>query len=51
MRAPSKADHLLLADAPTFEILKGTRSLQAYRSAEQDNIDAVYYDPEYYYGT
>lgn len=47
-----QADVLLIADAPTFEILKSRGMLAAYRSPYADEIDPAYYDPDYtYYGT
>jgi iron(III) transport system substrate-binding protein len=47
-----QADVLLVADAPTFELLKAQGLLDAYCSPEAEAIDASYYDPEcYYFGT
>ena len=47
-----QADVLLLADAPTFEILKARDLLEAYDAPNAADLDAAYYDPEgYYYGT
>ncbi len=47
-----QADVLLLADAPTFEILKARGLLAAYDAPDAAGIDAAYYDPAgYYYGT
>ncbi|MEM7734264.1 MAG: ABC transporter substrate-binding protein [Deinococcota bacterium] len=47
-----QADVLLVADAPTFEILKAEELLEPYMSPEAEAIDAIYYDPEgFYYGT
>lgn len=47
-----QADVLLVADAPTFEILKSRGLLEAYRSPYAGDIDPVYYDPDHtYYGT
>lgn len=47
-----QADVLLVADAPTFEILKARGMLASYRSPYADDIDPAYYDPDYtYYGT
>src|SRR5690606_40116761 len=42
----------LIADAPTFEILKSRGMLESYRSPHADDIDPAYYDPDFtYYGT
>lgn len=47
-----QADVLLVADAPTFEILKGEDLLEPYLSPNRLDIDAAYYDDEgFYYGT
>lgn len=47
-----QADVLLVADAPTFELLKARDLLESYRSISAGAIDARYADPEgYYYGT
>lgn len=47
-----QADVLLIADAPTFEILKSRGMLESYRSPHADDIDPAYYDPDFtYYGT
>ena len=47
-----QADVLLVADAPTFEILKSQDLLESYMSPNADAIDPAYYDPEgFYYGT
>ena len=47
-----QADVLLLADAPTFEILKARDLLTAYDAPNVADLGAAYYDPEgYYYGT
>lgn len=47
-----QADVLLIADAPTFEILKSRGFLASYRSPYADEIDPAYYDPDHtYYGT
>ncbi len=44
--------YLVVADAPTFEILKSRGMLASYRSPYADDIDPAYYDPDYtYYGT
>jgi iron(III) transport system substrate-binding protein len=44
-----QADVLLVADAPTFEILKARELLEPYRSPEAAAIDPVYLDPDGYY--
>jgi iron(III) transport system substrate-binding protein len=41
-----QADVLLVADAPTFELLKARDLLEAYVSPEAAAIDAVYLDPD-----
>jgi len=47
-----QADVLLVADAPTFEILKARGLLASYRSPYAGDIDPLYYDRDYtYYGT
>ena len=47
-----QADVLLVADAPTFELLKARDLLEPYRSISAGAIDPRYADPEgYYYGT
>ena len=47
-----QADVLLLADAPTFEILKARDLLTAYDAPNVADLASAYYDPEgYYYGT
>ena len=47
-----QADVLLVADAPTFEILKTRDLLEPYLSPNAEAIDAQYRDLEgYYYGT
>ena len=47
-----QADVLLVADAPTFEILKNRDLLESYESPNAEAIDPAYYDPEgFYYGT
>lgn len=47
-----QADVLLVADAPTFEILRGQDMLQSYTSPSAAAIDPAYYDSEgFYYGT
>lgn len=47
-----QADVLLVADAPTFEILKARGLLEPYRSPHAEHIDPVYYDRDCtYYGT
>ena len=47
-----QADVLLVADAPTFEILKNRDLLESYGSPNAEAIDPAYYDPEgFYYGT
>jgi len=47
-----QADVLLVADAPTFEVLKGRGLLEPYASPEAGSIDAAYADPDgTYYGT
>ncbi len=47
-----QADVLLVADAPTFELLKGQDLLEPYCSPEAEAIDPVYYDPDcHYFGT
>lgn len=47
-----QADVLLVADAPTFELLKERDLLEPYRSISAGAIGAAYADPAgYYYGT
>ncbi len=47
-----QADVLLVADAPTFELLKARGLLQPYAPAEAAAIDAAYVDPDgTYFGT
>lgn len=47
-----QADVLLLADAPTFELLKARDLLQSYQPAEAAAIAAAYLDPDgTYFGT
>lgn len=47
-----QADVLLVADAPTFEILQREDLLEAYLSPNASDIDPAYYDAEgFYYGT
>lgn len=47
-----QADVLLVADAPTFELLKERELLEPYCSPEAAAIDPQYYDPEcHYFGT
>jgi iron(III) transport system substrate-binding protein len=44
-----QADVLLVADGPTFELLKARDLLEAYVSPEAAAIDAIYLDPDGYY--
>jgi iron(III) transport system substrate-binding protein len=47
-----QADVLLVADAPTFELLKARDLLEPYRSISASAIDPAYADPDgAYYGT
>jgi iron(III) transport system substrate-binding protein len=47
-----QADVLLVADAPTFELLKARDLLEPYRAISASAIGAAYADPDgYYYGT
>jgi iron(III) transport system substrate-binding protein len=47
-----QADVLLVADAPTFELLKARDLLEPYRSVSATAIAPAYADPDgYYYGT
>lgn len=47
-----QADVLLVADAPTFELLKSRNLLEPYCSPEAKAIAATYYDPDcHYFGT
>lgn len=47
-----QADVLLVADAPTFELLKARDLLDPYCSPEAEAIDPAYYDPDcHYFGT
>lgn len=48
----SQADVLLVADAPTFEILEEEGLLEPYLSPNRTGINEAYYDSEgFYYGT
>lgn len=47
-----QADVLLVADAPTFELLKDRQLLEPYCSPEAESIDAAFYDADCtYFGT
>ena len=48
----AQADVLLVADAPTFELLKDQELLEPYCSPEAESIDAAFYDADCtYFGT